>query len=124
MHGHHVVSSLEINSKRYYMRKLMNNNVLKLIVCAGFFCGTSFAMERNEIDYRPYIPMGKDEDWGKNLKARRQQWQRDISEHNNRIINKKILEGYGMICASPFVLCYIVLSKLCHLCPIQKEVFG
>ncbi len=103
----------------------MNNNVLKLIVCAGIFCGTNFGMYQgiynNEIDYRPYISMPKDEDWGKHLKARRQQWQRAISENNNRIVNEKILEGYGMICAVPVILCCIGLSVLFDFCPVRNR---
>jgi hypothetical protein len=31
------------------MEKLMKNNVMKLIVCTGFFCGTIFGMEKEQV---------------------------------------------------------------------------
>jgi tRNA A37 N6-isopentenylltransferase MiaA len=108
------MSNLEINSKRYYMRKLMNNNVLKLILCTGIFCGTNFAMEKEHV--RPRIAKRND-DREKSEQYSMQQHQRKMDKDYNRMLADQdyalVVGGTGCL----FVLygvawCYAQMNDL------------
>ena len=84
----------------------MNNNLMKLVVCAGFFCGTSFGMEKED----------------RKKQDRRLQQYRVKNQKEDDACNERCLQSCGNCCLSA-VLPMMSAVVLITIRGMQDDIF-